>query len=736
MTYKSILKLGAAGMFLAGSPAFAQGAEPVADGASGVSDIVVTAQRREQRLQDVPLTVSAFGGDRVDQLQMSDAVDIAKFVPSMHITQSAFKGSATYFIRGIGTLDITSTNDPPITTYVNDVIIARPNANNVGLFDIDRIEVLRGPQGTLFGRNTSGGAVNIVLKKPSRDFGGYMEGSYGSFDKWSLRGSVDTPISDTILAKTSGFFVTDPGYIKNVTTGKTNGNEENWGIRQDLRLYVGEALTWDLAGEYTRNWGVGIPLRQSGQPASSPLDPPPSVYYETQTGVLEGDCQDPMSELVLGARGNCSTADSLALTSTMAFDLDAGSLELLYGFRQYWAAYSYDGSNLPGQFGGANFLSDGYGYAHSAELKWSSSILDDRITYVGGLFYLNAVDQNRLSEVNGTSGVPVVTGDRTVRTSTDSFAAYLQADAKIIDPLTLTLGGRFTHDIKRLGYIASTEYPGVTLGTEDVLAAGMDLKQVENRFTPRVALQYKFTDDISVYTSATNGFKSGGWNARVTVPNRVVSVSPERVWAYELGLRSQFFDRRLTANLTLFRQDMKGYQNTVQVILPGETVSTAVLANVADLRAQGLEFEFNFQVTPELSLFANGSRFNTKYTKTYLFPGIPADQQLTDAYIPAQAPKFKLNLGPTLTLPTNDGTVTASAIWRHSTPYQITILSPVRTPKEDYVDLNIRYEADSNWYASLGCTNCLDKKSYMLVVRNNVYPVDPRRVTGTVGFRF
>ncbi|MET0362435.1 MAG: TonB-dependent receptor [Sphingobium sp.] len=731
-------------------PLYAQSAVEPTDALDSDGDIVVTAQRREQRLQEVPVPITAFSAGEIARLQMDDAFDIAKYVPSTHITQSAFKATATYFIRGVGSLDISSTNDPPITIYENDLIIPRPNANNIGLFDVERIEVLRGPQGTLFGRNTSGGAVNIVLKKPAETVGGYVEGSYGSFDKARVRATIDLPINDKILTKTTGFFLNDPGFTKNITTGETVGGEHNWGIREDVRLKLSDSFTWDIGAEYSRSEGLGFSLAQVGTPAPSISAPPAPLYYQATTGIRVSDCSDPLATWSAGRGGSCSKADSLGIGSDMQWDLGAGSLQLLYGFRQYWAQYQFDSTNSPVPvYGNGGLFSDGYGYSHSAELKWTSDLWDGRVKYVAGLFYINIFDKNRLSSAsyNAATGVRSYTQDIMLQTKTNSMAGYLQADIKVIEPLVLTLGGRFTHDIKRLGYIPQNQYPsstaaGVTtsaptISTAQVDALGRPTRLESNRFTPRAALQFNFSRDINVYASATNGFKAGGWNGRVTNANLVRVVEPEKVWAYELGLRSQFLDRKATVNLTAFQQDIEGYQNTVQTILPGDTQISTLLQNIADFRVRGVEFDLNYQFTPRLSVFASGSWLDAKYTRIVRQVGVPAANQLQPGEPPTQAPKFQISAGPTYRLPLGgDAEATISGLWRHSSTYQISILNPVRTPTDDFADFNVQVDSGARWYGSLGCTNCLNRKSYMLILRNFVYPVDPRRVTMTIGYKF
>jgi iron complex outermembrane receptor protein len=479
-------------------------------------------------------------------------------------------------------------------------------------------------------------------------------------------------------------------------------------------------------------------LQQAGTPAPNISSPPAPIYYQTNESVKVSDCgPNPLGTWLAGGGGNCSVTRTLGLGSIMNYKTAAGTLEFLYGFRQYWARYSFDvPTSTNPVYGGVNLMSDGYGYSHSAELKWSSQLFDDRVKYVAGLYYLNIIDNNRLDTAIAIGSTPVVLQDIDVLTKTNSFAGYLQADIKIIDPLVLTLGGRMTHDVKELGYNPETEYGAPTLSTADVLAVGQPIRLTSNRFTPRAALQYNFSRDVNVYVSATNGFKAGGWNARTADPQLVVAVAPERVWSFEGGLRSQFFDRRLTLNLTAFQQTLKGYQNTVQVILPSTGVLETLLENIADLRVRGVEFEGNYAFTPRFSIAGNGSFEDAKYTKRYNFPGVPAADQLGPNEVPTQVPKFQFSAGPIYHVPVSASEdLTASVLWRHSSTYQISILNPVRTPVDNFIDANIQFDAH-RWYASVACTNCNNHKSYMLILANDVYPIDPRRITATVGVRF
>ena len=247
---------------VATSPVFAQSqdSEAPATESNGLADIIVTAQRRQQSLQDVPIAVTAISGDELSAKQIRTTIDIPRLVPNMTGTTNVGFGSAnTYFIRGLGNTESISTFDPPVGTYVDDIYVSRQNANNFTFFDVDRIEVMRGPQGTLFGRNTTGGAINVVLKKPAETMGGYAEASYGAYNQLTARASLDLPLSETVFTKISAFGNRSDGYVNNRTTGEKNNGNRGYGVRAALRVLPSDTVTWDVAADYIHDNGVNLP---------------------------------------------------------------------------------------------------------------------------------------------------------------------------------------------------------------------------------------------------------------------------------------------------------------------------------------------------------------------------------------------------------------------------------------------------------------------------------------------
>lgn len=259
MTFNTKLLGGVAALSLMAGSAFAQAqqqaqaqqaqAQQAQTGA--LEEIVVTAQRRSESLQSVPIAVSAFTSAELERRQVTKTIDLVNFVPNMTGSNNTSLGTAnTYSLRSLSSGETIPTTDPPVGTYVDDVFVARQNANNFSFFDVERVEILRGPQGTLFGRNTTGGAIAVYMRKPSEEFGGYVNVAYGRYSRLEVNGTVDVPFNDKVMTKFSAYFNDDKGYVKNLFTGERLNDEKSTGYRAALRVKISDDVLWDASTEY------------------------------------------------------------------------------------------------------------------------------------------------------------------------------------------------------------------------------------------------------------------------------------------------------------------------------------------------------------------------------------------------------------------------------------------------------------------------------------------------------
>lgn len=563
------------------APVQAQTADAAPSG-ENVEEITVTAQRREQSLQKVPIAVSAFNATELNRRQIIDTYDILRNIPNMAGNQNVGVGtSASYFLRAVGNGESIATFDVPVGTYVDDVFVARQNANNFALFDVERIEVLRGPQGTLFGRNTTGGAINIVMRKPGEELKGYVEAGYGKFNQTILRASVDLPMSNKVLTKISTFWIRDDGYATQVSTGRKFNSRDTLGIRGMLRLLPTDTLTIDITADHVDDQNTNF-LNRVGPNGERLVD------NNIRQGAFTG--------LVTGRKANFSldnVARSTALTGTIALDLGAAVLTSITGYRKIDQEFIIDSGGFaprPTRNTGFNpILNDSDHEQVTQELKLNGDV--GNLNYVLGAFYMkedNVTDFAQLA-TNTTTLVQTVTADRTLLNDTSTWAIYGQGDYRIAERLVLTAGLRYTYEKRTIGVFTNPGALGVQLSTAGIVASGRPIEQVYKAWTPRFAISYEASDDVMLFASATRGFKSGGWPGRATANNAFIPFAPETVWSYEGGLRADAFDNTLRFNATAFYATTFDVQIPAQALVGGVPVSTTT--NPADLRNYGLEIE-------------------------------------------------------------------------------------------------------------------------------------------------
>lgn len=718
--------------------------------AGGLSEIIVTAQRREENAQSVPLAVSAFSPLQVEAAQLKTTADLVRFTPSVTGGLNTGTGSAlSFYIRGLGSTEQIATFDVPVATYVDEIYVARQNANSVSLFDIERVEVLRGPQGTLFGRNTTGGAVSIVTRKPASEFGYFVEGSVGSFQRTQLRGSVDAPVTDKILTKLSGFVVDDEGYSQSLVTGAKLNADKAQGLRAAVRFLPTEKLTWDVAVDYVD--------QQKTTLGSSPVDP----EYKSRSGLRPTDCSNNIREIYLNTSlGNCANVETGGLTSNLAYDLGWSTISFITGYRTTDQNFALDFLNGTGARGGFVIANEVRNQQFTQEVKLVGGT--DRVKWVAGLFYLD--EDNKTAEIDFSG---ILLADWKMYNTTESVAAYAQADISLTDSLIATAGVRYTDEKKTLAYTNGSLALTPTRPTSaNVRAFGVPLNQSEKRATPRVALTYKLSNDKLVYASATNGFKSGGWNTRVTNAANVTIFGPEKAWTYELGAKTEWFSRKLRVNATAYLEKVDALQLLSGT---GGGTTTFVTRNAADLEAKGIELEIAAAPTDALQIFASASASDSEYQNVPARNGganglIPCSNTpepincTTTRDNPVRFPELQGTLGASYTLPLEklggslsfNGSASYSQTYWTSTyndgalvtaiPFGQTtaITRPLaKVPPTTLVNVGAVYRSEANhWEAALECSNCTEEYYATSSLFGIGYYNDPRRVTFRIKYTY
>lgn len=658
--------------------------------AQELEEIMVTAERRSASVQDVPIAVSAYSEATIAKLQINETLDLVNVVPNLFGGNNTGLGTANmYYLRGQGNDESIATFDPPVGTYVDDVYVTRQNANNFSFYDVERIEVLRGPQGTLFGRNTTGGAINIILKKPGEEQGGYIEAGFGRFDGFLIRGSVDVPMTDKFLTKFSAYSDTSDGWLDNSVDGRTYNGKNNFGFRGAFQYLPNDDVTWDFSIDYSQ-----------GDEASV-------------LGQLVGDDRVSTSVLTTGLPaglgpqksdyGNETT--SLNITSNIGWGLGVGTANVIVGYRDLEQDFLL---NFPG-LGSDDFFwidNDSEHEMISAEFKWNAELMDGALDFVTGAYYMD--EDNTTDFADYLFGF-ITLADRVLGNTTKSLAIYAQGDLAVGENGTLTIGARFSDEEKEISLSDNTGTGALT--TANLVAAGVPLKQSESNVTPRIAYAHTFSEDVMGYVSATNGFKSGGWNARGTAAAAFQPFGPETIWSYEAGVRAEWADGRVRSNVTIFQTNLEDLQTTS--VTPTGAFLTA---NAGGLDVNGLELEMTVLPTDNLEVFLALGLQDAEYVDLPTGCTVPnTDFAAFDGNCVAAEPKRSPDVTATLSTTFNWPIAAWGATLRPTFSIRYIGDNAVGTrglgvngPEVVMNGVLALVDDNGGWTASLECKNCSD----------------------------
>lgn len=716
----------------------------VSNAASAQSDeIITTAQRRDQNVADVPIAVSVFTPQLLEDLQIKDAIALVDIVPNLTGGNNTALGTAnSYFLRGQGQDESIATADPAVGTYVDDIFVARQNANNFNFFDVERLEVLRGPQGTLFGKNTSGGAIALTLRKPGEELGGFAEVGIGAFDRRQVRIAADIPISERVRSSFNFFAIEDDGWLINTETGNNQNDKEAFGFRAAFDIDLTDSINWYISADYIDDSQTNLTgeLQPNGDVTTNSL-------LENGLGFVLGD---PSIESKADP-GN--TTESFNLTSNLSVDLGAGTLSLILGSRNLDQEFLVN-FPLP-DFSASDdiFIIDNVGKhdQYSAELKYDTTLFDDKLDLTTGLFYLREENVTDFAAYF----TPFLLRDRVLTNNADSFAAYGQGDYHITDRLTATVGLRFTHQVKDFALSDNNPLPNgaggvdgdqTDLTTENLVALGIDTELTDNIFTPRFALSYDVNDDLLVYASATRGFRSGGWNSRGNTAQVSTPFETETIWSYELGARAQIGD-----NLSIFATGFLTNLNDLQITSaladqPGIFVTT----NTGELDNIGFELDVNYRPTENLRLFGSlgyqDPEFNPDASEFAICPeggpnpGLGAFTDSCEVATPRRSPELTITAGASYDYHIDGfGTISPRASLRHASGDHVAG-SRNLVPVDGFVlyNLGLDFALESNALTfSIECSNCGNERYEIATFGSgDAYFNTPRRWEARLRYNF
>ncbi|VXB56425.1 Iron complex outermembrane recepter protein [Luteimonas sp. 9C] len=560
--------------------------------ATTLDAITVTARRRSESIQDVPVAVSAFGEEQLKDLQASNIDGLQGAVPNMNIVQGrGSSNSVNVFIRGIGQPDALQTFDPGVGMYVDDVYYSRINGALFSLFDVQQVEVLRGPQGTLYGKNSTGGAIKITTRNPFEDDGGSVELTGGSFGRLDGRFYVGAPINDRVALSLASASINNDGFVTDPTTGEDYNGEETQSLRGKLAFRPSDAVTATLSLDYTRQDNA-LTLGQPTAPLiRTDLALGPVVLRPVSTGEYDFNTRTSFNP----DQGQTLTHKGASLN--VGWDMDAQwSLRSITAWRALETASFIDIDASEFELGDVLVAIDQEQVSQEVQLQYDNG---SNLQMIFGAYAMRenvpSHQEAYADDLFAFATLPISflrTIDDDLETT--SRAAFAHATWEFVPTWTLSAGLRYTREEKDYARSTSTFWGPILAALNETVA--FQGNQSWDAWTPSLSLQKAFSDDVMGYVSANRGFKSGGFNGRANTAAEVSSAvfDPEYVWTYEAGLKMRFAEGRVQANVSAFRSNYKDFQARVsEVQNPGSPTPTFAfpVLNAAELVIDGIELE-------------------------------------------------------------------------------------------------------------------------------------------------
>ena len=742
--------------------------------AQGIAEIVVTAQFREQNLQDVPISISAISGEQLLQRSVTNLTDVARSIPNVEMQQgNSGYGSNTNqaYIRGLGQVDFLATFEPRVGFYIDDVYFATTFGAVFDVLDLERVEVLRGPQGTLFGRNSVGGAIRIISRKPRGDNHGYVEATYGNYNRYQVRGAIDLGlVKDVLSLRLTGSARGQDGYVDlldykcvNPTLGNTNvgglgqgpvsrsckrgtlGGSRNYNVRGSLRWQPSPA--WDilLQGDYLKEHDESPP--EAIIKTSLSLDNPESGVSGGATRAAFPRAMD--NGLARYLRGLGTTyygfnVSTPALMSQVAQSFVSpyrnssyasyGNARVGYRNPPYGSFKAYGGSlNIDWDIADKVHLTSITAYRKTAgefgqsllalpveevrqsvsseqvsqEVRLLGSPFDGLLDYTLGGFYIST---------NGTNPSRVQTEGFTnaldfYGDDQNTLKAYAAFGALDVHPFKgLTVSGGLRYSDERKTYTFNRDYSPSGLSVINFIFKG---KNHDTRFNPRLAIGYEVNDDLNLYGSYSTGFTAAGFNARPFGPTSVFALKPENVKAYELGFKGQFLDRRIRLNASVYQTEFDNLIGTTR----GDATSRCPGApfcndNVGDARIRGFEAELQTRPTEGLLVSANVGYTHFRYKRLLSnVQGLTLDSpnNRVPTWNASGSIQYDWQLG-------NGGRITPRVdVSYRSRIYFTTVRADLSAQQKRYALTNARLTYTfprDDWSISIAATNLFDKFYY------------------------
>ncbi|MGI9225875.1 MAG: TonB-dependent receptor [Woeseiaceae bacterium] len=567
-----------------------------------LDEIIVTAEKREASLQDVPIAISAVTGDTLENLAIDDIMDLYVQTPGLSFSRAG--GEAQVYIRGIGTDAFGVTIDPSVAIHLDGVYLGRPQMGLAQFLDVERVEILKGPQGTLYGRNATGGAINVISRKPSDEIDGYATLGFGSFERQELKAAANIPMENGWGARVAGRYLKDDGFTDDLEPGGADNidDQDMIALRATLAYDNGSNLDFSLIADYT-DFG-------SDNRSSKPLD---DLSFAVVNGALPQDFGDTRNDL-----STYHDWDTNGITATFDVALsDSLTLSSVTGFREYDSSFFFntDGTEIEVTRSYFSYESDQF----SQEFRLASTT-DSALSWMLGAYYMDEDKEGALGLGRNTHpSFGQVSFIIPNTDETEALALFGEVSYQFNDLWSGTLGVRYSDEEKSdftsvgaiFGDFTGLESPGtvVEFFTRTETKSWDDV-------SPRIVLSYTPNPETLIYGSVTEGFKSGGWNAFDGSP----AFDPEEVTSFEVGFKTDLSDGKLRLNGSVFAYDYEDLQ--VSTFQNGLTVTT----NAADADVWGAELELWARPVPQFMINASLGYLNAEYEDFQsAFGSCPAD---------------------------------------------------------------------------------------------------------------
>jgi iron complex outermembrane recepter protein len=715
-----------------GTSGAARAQQADADQAGGLDEIVVTARKRAESLQDVPAAVSAIGGAKLDALDVQSAEDLSALSPNLFTSKTTVSFTAPqFYMRGAGRSNHNWNAENAVAVFVDDIYLQSTASAFIEVNDFERVEVLRGPQGTLYGRNATTGAIKFVPRRPDLSgIGGFADAGYGSHNRLNLSGAINVPlVEDKFAVRLSTYYNRTDGFVTRVTEAnqtldKDFAKQSHFGVRLGSLFQATDDLEFELNLDYSKyNDGTNLvtPIQ-----APNPLDftqilsKRGTVNFRPVFGVNRVATQ-PLT------RDGGSKYEGFGAVFKASWTTEAGTLKSITGYRKYdeYFLAQLGGRGVPSTVFGLELFStvdskNDY-EQFSQELQFSGSFLDDKIKYVlGGFYFHNSWQQLQYGSIIGAPaafspvrfpGAPRSYGGTWNDTdqTTNSYALYLDGSWEVFDGISLLAGVRQSWDEKDVTYDSRFE--------DNVLRyPGFPVRPSKNfsKFTPRVGLEWQALEDVLLYFTYSVGYKAGNLEGdRASSPGPASNwLRPEVIKNFEGGVKATLFDNTLRANLTVFSSE---YTNKADLASP-QTVA------VADVDIDGIEAELTWAPIKGLSIFTNLGLLDAKYARadadhpifnrdpTGFAPGLKAKPPVT--------PDYSITAGASYAYGFDDGSdveISGSlqAVGEHYNGLGVENYDSEIVKAYQVVDLSVRYTfADQRFSATVGVNNLFDATYY------------------------